>query len=91
MAKRNRDLPKYAPIALLGTSWIVRKIVKKTRKNVNTKRTEKPRKHDETIWTLVLAVAIAIAEALMTGLLQKRNEHANELKKSEESPNREND
>ena len=71
MARKNRNLSIFAPIALIGTAWLVRKSVDGTREKVDKKReTIKNKGREDTFWKIGLTIALAASEAIVTSLLR---------------------
>ena len=75
MARKNRNLSIFAPIALIGTAWLVRKSVDGTREKVDKSRdTIKNKERDDTFWKIGLTIALAASEAIVTSLLRHDKE-----------------
>ena len=75
MARKNRNLSIFAPIALIGTAWLVRKSVDGTREKVDKSRdTIKNKEREDTFWKIGLTIALAASEAIVTSLLRHDKE-----------------
>ena len=75
MARKNRNLSIFAPVALIGTAWLVRKSVDGTREKVDKSRdTIKNKEREDTFWRIGLTIALAASEAIVTSLLRHDKE-----------------
>ena len=76
MAKSKRSINFLTPLVVMGVAWAIKKSAEKTQKVVAEKRpADKPKaKHEDVLWKVGIAVALAGAEALISSLMASEPE-----------------
>jgi len=70
--RKSKDISIFAPIVIVGTSWLVRKLILGTRKKVDRNRADiSHKKREDSAWQFGITIALAATEIILTSLLSK--------------------